>query len=249
MDDLLTTRQLQELLQVDRVTIYRMLSDGRLRGFKVGGQWRFSQQEIEAWIHIQQVKAEGLVKDGAETVRLAPSRQALPLACINAIQGICAEVLDVAVVTVDLDGTPLSEISDPCRFCELILSTPAGARGCHEAWRRIPDGQAQLCHAGLLCITAPIRVSGKTIAASVVCQFTREQATWRQELSTLADQLGLGERELRAAAGSVHVVSDQVLMRIIRLARRMAETFSEIGQERLHLLSRLQHIAEISKIQ
>lgn len=50
MDDLLTTRQLQELLQVDRITIYRMLNDGRLQGFKVGGQWRFSRQAVELWL-------------------------------------------------------------------------------------------------------------------------------------------------------------------------------------------------------
>ena len=50
MDDLLTTRQLQDLLQVDRITIYRMLHDGRLRGFKVGGQWRFSRTAIRSWI-------------------------------------------------------------------------------------------------------------------------------------------------------------------------------------------------------
>jgi hypothetical protein len=33
-DALLATRQLQELLQVDRITICRMLDDGRLEGFK-----------------------------------------------------------------------------------------------------------------------------------------------------------------------------------------------------------------------
>ena len=51
MDALLTVRHLQDLLQVDRITIYRMLDDGRLRGFKVGGQWRFSRQAIEGWLH------------------------------------------------------------------------------------------------------------------------------------------------------------------------------------------------------
>jgi excisionase family DNA binding protein len=40
MEDLLATRQPQDILQIDRVTIYRMLEDGRLRGVKVGGKWR-----------------------------------------------------------------------------------------------------------------------------------------------------------------------------------------------------------------
>ena len=48
MDDLLTTRQLTDLLQLDRTTIYRMLNDGRLPAVRVGGQWRFSRQAIEA---------------------------------------------------------------------------------------------------------------------------------------------------------------------------------------------------------
>ena len=47
MDELITTKQVQDLLQVDRITIYRMLKDGRLKGVKVGKQWRFQTQEIE----------------------------------------------------------------------------------------------------------------------------------------------------------------------------------------------------------
>ena len=44
---LLTAKQVQELLHVDRTTIYRMLKDGRLTGIKVGQHWRFSEQEVD----------------------------------------------------------------------------------------------------------------------------------------------------------------------------------------------------------
>ncbi len=48
MDDkFLTAKQVQELLHVDRTTIYRMLKDGRLTGIKVGQQWRFSASEVD----------------------------------------------------------------------------------------------------------------------------------------------------------------------------------------------------------
>ena len=43
---LLTAKQVQDLLHVDRTTIYRMLKDGRLNGVKVGKHWRFSAQEV-----------------------------------------------------------------------------------------------------------------------------------------------------------------------------------------------------------
>ena len=52
-DELMTTRDLQDFLQVDRTTIYSMLSEGRLPGFRVGGQWRFSRREIEDWLEEQ----------------------------------------------------------------------------------------------------------------------------------------------------------------------------------------------------
>ena len=47
MEDLLTTREVQELLHVDRITVYRMLSDGRLKGVKIGQQWRFPAREVD----------------------------------------------------------------------------------------------------------------------------------------------------------------------------------------------------------
>ncbi len=37
-------------LSVTARTIYRLLEQGKLPGFKVGGQWRFSQEMLEAWV-------------------------------------------------------------------------------------------------------------------------------------------------------------------------------------------------------
>ncbi len=48
MTDLLTTREVKELLKLDRTTIYRMLKQGRLSGVRVGQQWRFTRQAVEA---------------------------------------------------------------------------------------------------------------------------------------------------------------------------------------------------------
>ena len=47
MPELLTTKQLQDLLKIDRITVYRMLNDGRLKGVKIANQWRFPQNEID----------------------------------------------------------------------------------------------------------------------------------------------------------------------------------------------------------
>lgn len=253
MDDLLTTKQLQTLLQVDRITIYRMLNDGRLRGFKVGGQWRFSRQEIEAWLQEQQVRLDVESDPPSPEDGTTPSPQVLPLSCVQAIQGVYAEALEIAAVTTDLDGQPLTNVSNSCDFCNLILSTGEGRRRCAASWKVADSQQVHPCHAGLLCFSAPIQVSGLQVAVTTSCQFTAQttgdgEQAWLENLPVLASELGLAEVELRAATDSVRLLPEEQLNRVGQLLRRVADTFSEIGEERLSLLSRLQSIAEMSKV-
>jgi excisionase family DNA binding protein len=252
VDDLLTTRQLQELLQVDRITIYRMLNDGRLPGFKVGSQWRFSRQEIEQWLQEQRIslhlhEAASLPEDS-----LDPSAHALPRSCIQAMQVVYAEALDIAAVTTDLNGIPLTDVSNSCAFCDLILASPEGRRRCGASWKAIPGG-FRTCHAGLLCASAPIHVGGERVAHVAGCQFVAQPAStqperWEASLSDLATDLDLSETDLRSAVGTVRSVPEEQLSRAYRLLLQVAETFSEIGEERLALLSRLQRIAEITNL-
>jgi hypothetical protein len=44
------------------------------------------------------------------------------------------------------------------------------------------------------------------------------------------------------------VVDVKYLERIAYLLQRVADTFAEVGHERLNLLSRLHHISEVSRI-
>ena len=49
MTSMLTTRDLQELMNVDRSTIYRMAESGKLPAIKVGRQWRFHKSILDEW--------------------------------------------------------------------------------------------------------------------------------------------------------------------------------------------------------
>jgi excisionase family DNA binding protein len=253
VDDLLTTKQLQNLLHVDRITIYRMLHDGRLRGFKVGGQWRFSRREIESWLQQQQNRLERDTSPQPPGEFTALLSQALPLSCVQAIQGIGAEALDIAMVSTGLDGTPLTGVGNSCGFCHVILSMERGRLRCAESWRQQPDGQVHPCHAGVLCASVPIAVAGQPVAIAAACQFTTPgpngaEPAWQSRLPELAASLGLAEADLRAVAGTVRVIPENDLLRVSRLLRRVADTLSEIGQERVNLLGRLEKIAEMSRI-
>ncbi len=250
MDDLLTTRELEDLLRVDRITIYRMLDDGRLKGFKVGGQWRFSRGEVQEWLRgrRQDHQAEYAAEPNA-----APSgAEPLPLSCIEAIQSVFAEARDVASVTTDMDGNPLTGMSNSCAFCDLVLSTEEGRVRCADSWRRAGSAPRP-CHAGLLCAASRVRVGTQAVAKAVACQFAVPDpdggaTDWTDGVGRLALELGLDAETLGQAAGDVHALSEADLPKMERLLGSVAATYAEIGQERLKLLGRLRRIAEITAL-
>ena len=55
--DILTMREVADYLRITEKTAYRLASEGKLPGFKVGGSWRFRQSEIDAWIETQRSTA------------------------------------------------------------------------------------------------------------------------------------------------------------------------------------------------
>ena len=53
--EILTIKEVAEYLKLSEKTAYRLASDGKLPGFKVGGSWRFKKEDIEAWIKEQKI--------------------------------------------------------------------------------------------------------------------------------------------------------------------------------------------------
>jgi excisionase family DNA binding protein len=58
-DQIFTIKELSEHLRVHPTTIYRLLRQGRLPGFRVGSNWRFSREAIEQWERDQAGRAGG----------------------------------------------------------------------------------------------------------------------------------------------------------------------------------------------
>ena len=51
--DMMTVKELSSYLRVHPSTVYRLLKDNKLPGFKVGESWRFSLQDIKKWREAQ----------------------------------------------------------------------------------------------------------------------------------------------------------------------------------------------------
>ena len=52
--DIMTIREVANYLKLNEKTTYRLVSDGKIPGFKVGGAWRFRKTEIDRWIEEQE---------------------------------------------------------------------------------------------------------------------------------------------------------------------------------------------------
>jgi excisionase family DNA binding protein len=69
-DDILTIAELSAHLRVHPTTIYRLLRQGRIPGFRVGSAWRFSRTAIEKW----EIGSNGALEADAPRVHRRPAR-------------------------------------------------------------------------------------------------------------------------------------------------------------------------------
>lgn len=53
LDDIFTIHELAEYLKLNEKTAYRLVANGEIPGFKVGGSWRFRRADILDWTQKQ----------------------------------------------------------------------------------------------------------------------------------------------------------------------------------------------------
>lgn len=252
----MTTRQLQELLKIDRVTIYRMLEDGRLRGFKVGGQWRFPRRDVDRWLAQQQPSHQAPAAEPMEADRVPAMAAVLPLSCVQGVQNILAEAAGACAVTLSPDGQMLTQMSGCSSMCRRILDSPEAARRCHAGWdaaiQHAGSPSPTTCHAGLNYVSDRVIVDDTPVAFILVGQLvppTIHRLDLAKGLADLSRTCDIDGRELQRAREELSVPSSkEAFGRISRLLRITAQTLSEMGQERAHILGRLQRIADLTVI-
>jgi excisionase family DNA binding protein len=252
MADLLTTKQLQEILHVDRTTIYRMAESGRVPAVKVGNQWRFPREQIETWLQRQ----SATVAPAAELSMSANgmSWQLFPLECAQLIQDSFADALGVMILATDLNGQAVTSTSNPCGLYTVAESSPMARQRCLDTWIRLANEPAlaprfQASHLGLLCARGLIRV-GSEIKGMLIVGGIAPQA-WPpsdDQIEQIAQDLALHADQLRQHIHAVHHLDAAEQTRVLPFVQRIADIFSHIASERAHLAGRLQRIAEISRL-
>ena len=248
MTELLTSKQVQSLLSIDRTTIYRMLKDGRLTGVKVGNQWRFHAAEIDEMI----CKTDRNRAEAAST-----ALDVLPLHCVQSIQNIFGQIANVGAVTIDLEGNCLTEISNCSPFCTLMQSSPSGKKACHASRKKIAEGssvqptQYHKCHAGLNCLGNLIKVKDNHHAAFMAGQFYTEApdlAEQEARMQYLASVHKLDAEALTQAAEDIPVLTERKKDQMGEWLKEVAHTFTDLCRERSDVINRLKVISEMSNL-
>jgi excisionase family DNA binding protein len=264
MSDMLTAKEMQELLQVDRSTIYRMAETGRLPAIKVGKQWRFPGDQVETWLKSQAAAPASFPAGNNGGGDLAPLIQdtlpardfaaTLPLDCVQLIQDAFAEMLGVTLITADLDGRPITQASNPFPLYTLLTESRGGHALCQERWKelgQVPALEPRFMPAlgGLLCARALVRVGNELQA--MVLAFGVAPQDWPPPpdvAAGLAASLAIPAGDLAAALDTVFTLTPAEQKKVLVTIQRIADILAHIGNERQALLGRLANIARLSMV-
>jgi excisionase family DNA binding protein len=153
--ELLTARQVQTMLHIDRSTVYRMAEDGRLPAIKVGRQWRFPADHLTALLEAP----SGL---GAPAPLGAPVSPTTPVSApvpapaaslvptgsnapgisaevASAVAQVAADLLAVMMVVTDMDGHPITGVANPCPWFAERAGDPGLLKACTAEWQQLAD--------------------------------------------------------------------------------------------------------------
>jgi excisionase family DNA binding protein len=250
-EELLTVRQVQRLLKVDRITVYRMLKDGRLHGIKIGHEWRFARSQVDRLV----ARAQSPF-DAPALLARAPSQpvMGLPIHCVQLIQNVFATMAEVGALTVTTDGISLTEPSNQSRFDALLQSTPAGRAACLRDWQDAASRSrvgVVTGRAGAQYAHAPVVMSDGIAAVLLAGPFhtdAPDESEKAGQLARLAAEFGIDREALAQAAAEVPVLTERQREHMAGWLASVAGTMAEMGRERAALVGRLQNIAALTQL-
>jgi len=249
MDTLYTVRQVQDLLKVDRITIYRMLQDGRLKGIKIGQQWRFPTTEVERLL-------SGDVNDGVMSAIPTSPDNGFPTHCVQTIQNLFSEISQLSALVVDMDGEPLTNISHPTPLQNLLGSNSAAMSAWKTDWKAFASASSArsmvfVDHCGFSYSVAPITTQSEQVGAFITGPFYWQNPDRYEEaerIHHLASSYHLDAAKVQEAFVSIPVIPADRRAQVEVGPKAASQAVQSILLERTGFIQRLQKIANLTQI-
>jgi excisionase family DNA binding protein len=261
MTDMFTAKEMQNLLQVDRSTIYRMAEAGQLPAIKVGKQWRFPAEQVDTWLEAKTTSysrssstASPFRPQFVEEAESNDLKTLLPIDCVQLMQDSYADLLGVMLVVTDMKGNPLTQASNPCGLFTAVNEVPGALQKCIQSWHTLAtDMQLEphfnRSHLGLLCARGMIRV-GTELKGMVVagCIAPERWPPSTAEVETMTSVFGVSPEVITAHLEAVHHLDNNHKATVLAFVQRIANIVAHIIGERRILMSKLETIANLAKI-
>jgi excisionase family DNA binding protein len=253
MAELLTTRQVQESLHVDRTTIYRLVASGQLPAIRVGKQWRFTRTAVESWLQHNAAPTAAPASTGAEDPEDAASVFAhVSLAGVQRLQDVMAELLGVMLVITDMHGHAVTEPSNVCGYYQVLMRNEGLGRLCDVTWPQLAAAlslkpQFVRSQLGPLCARGFIRVENRLEGMLVAgCIAPDSWSPTDELLSLAASKTGVEPGRIASSVAAVHHLASADRERVLDTIQRIADVISQMIAERLAFVRRLRMIESLA---
>lgn len=248
MTNFLTSQELQDLINVDRSTVYRMAEDGRLPGVKVGRQWRFPADRVYEQFGLAaqpfdttSTSGPSHPSAGNETADGTLARLLRPEVA-QSVADLIGEMFGVMSVITEMTGRAITEVANPCGFYATVQRLPGAAEACLAEWRLFASEphvapRFVATHLGFLCARTFVWVDLKPVGMIVVGGVTPPQ--WPpapERVRAIADEFGVPHQVLFDSVDQTWDIDAAEQRRILHLLPRMGDLVSHLASARSQLL-------------
>jgi len=240
----LTTKDLQDLIRVDKSTIYRMAEDGRIPAVKVGRQWRFPEDAVRQ-----------MLGDAPPAPTPTVERQtllgSLDPAVTQAVADLAAQTFDAMVVITGMDGFPLTDVANPCGLFSAVANEPTVFPRCIDTWAHYGETPDLVpawrpSQFGFLCARTFIRVGNELLGMMIVGGIaTPDWPPPDAAIDMTADGFGVDRDLVRSHVGEVHRLDDDEKARVLDLLPQFGVLLSQVSAASSSLVGRLGAIASL----
>ncbi len=259
--ELLTTKEVEGLIQLNRVTIYRLIREADFPAVKIGNQWRFPRQAVEAWL----AERGRLPQDDTMPPPLVPQGPTELSALFNtpemsSLLQAFSRATGLSVVVTSPDGRAYFDCQ-ACRhpFCQLVHDTSKGRDACFaaRAARDHADDSAHLldCASGLRYLRAPIdgealddapHEKEQPIAYVIIGPLLTDETQVEQvrgELASFSQDIGVAAEPLLTQFQAMQRFSNDQIRILLDLLSSIVSAMLHVVRSQRTVTQRLREIA------
>lgn len=192
-----------------------------------------------------------VLKNGNLDLSVLEIEDVIDIKLLQTFQDNFAIGMNIASVTVDRGGSPVTNPSSYTSFCiDYTHSTKIGDDRCAESHRKAGLEAATTrrpyiftCHAGLIDFAAPILVDGEligTILGGQILTTAQEEDKFRKT----AREIGVDETKYVEASKNVYMINEENVKAAAEVLFIVANALSKTGYEQLKLSNMSQALAD-----